>query len=327
MEIPRTNIHPVQHGDGDTEEFCVFYEIEEGSQVFTNAFMYRLSEELLKPFEDPLPTLHPYVLRLPYPAEYMCECSCQVETANLLHGFVNQQGDELIIQDRCQDRTTRIFFYHWLPEDGRYKRLGYFDAYDIRFDPEKPNRVIVDYQSRPSAEWVYRCRYRPCTEIHPNEEIPVSFYDSICDIPHKECEFEFYGDMPSPGAIRNSPYPETILLGFYKNYSDWDIAGTFFADPTDAGFCAGGRCGCTSPPEDVTEVHVEDMVVNEHGCVDRDVCYEDHPESFLYDWTLIETQVRCEPDEDGTLQDSLTWLVARIEGGGWRLDGILDDSE
>jgi hypothetical protein len=151
--------------------------------------------------------------------------------------------------------------------------------------------------------------------------------DSNCKEDYKECEFVFYRKIPSPKVIRDSHFPETILLAFYKTYSDWETVGTYFTRTVDADFCADGRCGCASPPEDVINVRVDDMVVNEHGCTSTNVCYEDHPESFLYDWAQIQVTVTCQTEDGDDPGDPVTWRVIRADGGGWRLDGILDDSE
>ncbi len=322
------DIRPIQHGSEEAQEYCVFYEVGEGIEVYTNAVMYRLADEMHSPLTVPLPSLRPYTLPLPCPSDRLCECSCHIESGNLLEGYDYQQSDELVIRDQCEDRTTRAFFYHWVPEADRYESFGYFDAYDIRFNPEITNRVTVDYQPRPGAEWVHRFVYQPCQyelDIDGLEFPTSSHYDSACGVRDKQ--FVFYGKTPSPREIRESPYLGTVLLGFYKSYSDWDVVRTFFTETVEADFCAGGRCGCTSPITDVNHVTVKDMVISEHGCVDTNVCYEDHPESFLYDWTLIEATVICETEDSEDEKDTVTWLVARVEGGGWRLVKILDEGE
>lgn len=322
LQTRRRHIRRVQHGEDEAQEFCVFYKIENGLDVYTNAVMYRLDDEILSPLTVPLASLRPYTLPSPCPSERLCECSCYIESGDLLEGFDYQQGNELVIQDRCEDRTARAFFYHWNPDADRYESWGYFDAYDIHFTLGVTNRVTVDYQPRPGAEWVHRLVYRPClTEGNPQ----FSCYSSECRAVKEE--FVFYEKAPSPRDIRESPYPETILLGFYKTYSDWDVVGTFFTETTEADFCAGGRCGCASPPEDVRYITVTDMVVSEHGCIDENVCYEDHPESFLYDWAQIEVSVTCRTEDNKDEGTSVTWLVARADGGGWRLSGILSEPE
>jgi hypothetical protein len=327
LGVRRRDIRPIQHGSEEAREYCVFYEVGEGIEIFTDALIYRLADTAISPLTASLPSLRPYTFSLPHTDTHLCECSCNVGRADLLKGYNYQQDDELIVWDQCEDRTPRLFIYHWIPEVERYESFGYFDAYDIRFNHEIPNEITVDYETRPGAEWVYRCLYEPCPGDLQIGEETLSKYNSTCPRRDFDCEFVFYGKTPSPREIRESPYLGTVLLGFYKSYSDWDVTRTFFTGTVDADFCAEGRCGCTSPLTDVNYVTVKELVIDGHGCVDTNVCYEDHPESFLYDWTLIEALVACETDENGEEERWVTWLVARVEGGGWRLVNIFDEGE
>lgn len=329
-EIRRRDIHPIRHGSEDAQEFCVFYEVEDDSEVFTDALMYRLADGAVPPLTVPLPYLRPYTLSLPETTIHFCECTCHVESGDLLGPYAHQMEDELIVQDRCGDRTTRLFIYHWIPEAKIYYLFGFFHAYDIQLEYGASNQAIVDYQPRPGAEWVHRCTYQPCDrsiDRVPGVRATAAFLDPECAKRYIKCEFVFYKKIPSPKAIRESPYPETVLLAFYKTYSDWETVSTYFTRTVDADFCADGRCGCDADPEDVISVTVNDMVVNEHGCVDTNVCYEDHPDSFLYDWARIQVSVTCQTNEDPGEELAVTWRVTRVDGGGWRLDSILDDEE
>ena len=199
LGVRRRDIRPIRHGSEEAREYCVFYEVGEGLEVYTNAVMYRLADEMHSPLTVPLPSLRPYTLPFPCSSERLCECSCRIESGNLLAPYAHQLGNELIIRDQCEDRTTRLFIYHWLSDAERYEDFGFFDGYDIHYDPGITNRITVDYQSRPGAEWVHRCLYLSYERTITRGTYAVAAQlDSHCNEEHKDCELVFYGKTPSP---------------------------------------------------------------------------------------------------------------------------------
>jgi hypothetical protein len=293
--IPPPHLEPVEiyeldtNHDGD-REWVILYrfdlpaEPEEGEGPISG-LVYPQQED-----GSPSPT--PLQLRTPHD-EYLCECECLASMENALstHPF-----EELVVRDTCNERTTRAFIFHWEPDTGQYEPKGHFigDHVQVALNTiTVTNRV--QHLSQLALELVYVPR-NGGTYYQPDGRGVVD--------PEKH-ELVFYG--PEPEHVTLSPYPEKVVLAFYKHYMEGERVAELF---TARGWeqmeqCATGRCGCLARPEDVTHVRVTHLRPQEDADPDQ---------------AVFEADIICELG-DGQLENETTvrWYLVR-QDGQWTLD-------
>jgi hypothetical protein len=204
--------------------------------------------------------------------------------------------EELVVRDTCNERTTRVFIFHWEPNTGQYESRGHFIGDRVQV---ARNTVTVTqrvpHMDQLALELVYVPR-NGGTYYQPNDRGVVA--------PEKH-ELIFYGPEPEHATL--SPYPEKVVLAFYKHYMDGERVAELF---TPTGWeqverCTTGQCGCLAEPRDVTHVRVTNLKLQE---------------GVEPDQAVFATDIICELG-DGRLENetALRWHLVR-QDGQWRLD-------
>jgi hypothetical protein len=229
---------------------------------------------------------------LPPDGDYLCECECKLAMENILSGL---EGDELVVRDRCDGETTRLTIFHWDADRNDYKSSGHFRGDHIEIEKDQ---VTVEKRQPGRAQ---------VTEVktyHPDEN--KTYYQSGEQC--RQCTEEelcfCYGEPEDVLCFR---YPEKVVLGFYSQYNDDEMATAYFVeDARDRlGRCDASECGCIAPRHQIGHVRVTQLEVALDG---------QDP-----DRAIVGVTVFCE-HRDGAEEGErrMRWHLLR-EGGCWRL--------
>jgi hypothetical protein len=213
------------------------------------------------------------------------------------------EGLELIVSDRCDDETTRLSIFHWDQDAETYQSKGHFRGGNIQVDQ---NEVRVEEPWPGRAQLAMRNTYRPRenqTYYQPGDQ-------GVC----VECEKRgIVFSHGEPVDVTCSPYPEKIVLAFYKYYTDDAKAPEYFAEGAwdRLGQCAPGRCGCTSARSDIEQVWVIDLEPeNETYSADKDL----NPDRATVRATVICERRNAAPEDARPIR----WILIR-EDDRWQL--------
>jgi len=234
-----------------------------------------------------------YELRPPA-GDYLCECECSAVMEDVLSGL---PGSELVVRDHCNDETTRLAIFYWEPNKEEYLPKGHFSGSRINVEL---NSVTLDQRLSHRAQLALRLTYYP-----DNNETYYGPFDQ--DILVTPVKYELICYQRELKDVALSPYPEKVVLAFYKHYTDDRQAPEYF---TEEGWeqlerCAAGQCGCTSARSEITHVRVTDLQSGEDIGSDR---------------ATFDLDVVCE-HRDGVLDDetSVRWYLVR-QDDRWKLD-------
>jgi len=286
-------------------EWIVFYRDGDPSENPIDAVMYRLSLEECPTSSDETPSFVAYDLRSPYDG-HMCECKCDAGRDEL---FSTYGGSELVIQDECEKKLTRLLGYRWVTETLKYELVTYFDGDRISWEPD---RVTVDDYTLGGADLSFRCTYSPL------EDVPL--FTEKDSYSKGECVFT----DGLPDDVLTSPYPEMIVLALYSQiqYTDTTKIQGYFADGAwELVDQWEGQCGCPAADSPITHVRVINMDITESRQVMRPVdqyCPPNRAIETAENRAIVTTEAVCEYGDGSEEPISVTWLLT-WEGGGWRL--------
>ncbi len=239
------------------------------------------------------PVLTPYELR-PSGGDYLCECECVAAMENVLSGLPDS---ELVVRDRCNGEITRLTIFYWEPNEKEYLPKGHFSGSRIKVEL---NNVTVDQRLSHRAQLALRLIYHP----DDNGTYYGSFDQGILAMPEK---YELVCYQAEPKDVVLSPYPEKVVLAFYRHYTDDEQISEYF---TEKGWeqleqCAAGRCGCTSARSEIIHVRVTDLRLGEDTSSDQ----------ATFDLNVICERRNGAPDDETAIR----WYLVR-QDGRWKLD-------
>ncbi|MEA3342481.1 MAG: hypothetical protein U9R15_21160 [Chloroflexota bacterium] len=294
-------------------ECIVFYRAGDPSENPIDAVAYRLIWDRYPDTSNKTPSFVAYDLEMP-PDDYMCQCECKTERADLLSAY---EGPELIIQDKCEEKWTRLHAYRWVTETMKYELLAHFDGDLIAWEPDQ---VTVDNYTLGGAGLVFRCIYSPREGALPFNEKDASVGELI-----------FPDGLPDD--VLMSPYPEVIVLAFYSHvpYADTTAIQGYFAGDAwqSVGQCEDGKCGCPTKASPIAKVRVTNMDVAESRQVispTSQYCPPDEAITAATSLAFVTAEAVCEYEGDSEEAVSVIWTLA-WKGGRWRLQGSLTPSD
>jgi hypothetical protein len=281
----------------DEQEWVILYhfDLPEGktSDSPIGAVIYQLDDR--RP-----PNITAYDLR-PQDGDYLCECTCRPTMNDVLSGL---EGDELVVRDYCDEKITRLTILRWDPDTETYLPKGHFCGHSITIDQ---NQVAVEQPLPGRAQLLMREIYHPC-ENNTSYQPGYQGTPEICE--KRELVFA-HGE---PEDVMCSPYPEKVVLAFYKHYTEDENAPTYF---TEEGWerveqCNTGQCGCRSARSEITHVRVTELVPEQETySIDK---------GLGPDRATVRVTVVCERRNDAPEdQRSMRWHLVR-EDDRWRLE-------
>jgi hypothetical protein len=237
----------------------------------------------------------------PPDSDYLCECDCKLRMEDILSGL---DGDELIIEDHCNEAIPRAAIFQWDPNEQTYESAGHFDGDNIEIDQ---NTVIVETRLQGRAQLSRIETYYP----HENK----IYYQQSGQCSLLKCrkeELAFCHGEPEDAT--RSPYPEKVVLAFYNHFAD-QTAATYFTEEGWAQVqqCGAGQCGCRSARSEILHVRVIDLTPEQESY--------SQSKDISPDRAIIRVTVVCE-NRDGASEDerSMGWRVIR-EADRWLLNG------
>jgi len=191
-------------GDGE-EEWLMFYRYDKAGGSALAAVIYDV--------RGLPPVIYPYPLRQP-DRDYLAE-SYNIKAA-MKEAIKENLGDELVIQDG--NRQVTIFRWvdelspeeqpHEGPQQG-YQCLGYFRGSEKAYvDPDTGWAVTLDRAAYERSQFVIRRAYKPKNG---------TYMEGNRLLPPEEISIDFPGEQV-PSDILETPYPEKIVLAFYKTF-------------------------------------------------------------------------------------------------------------
>lgn len=260
------------------------------------------------------PVVFPYRLLLP-DRDYLGSGDVSVEPRDVLSA---QAGAELVAQNKNSDgfvTEAAIFRWHdpfpdevWrAPEDERYYEcMGFFRTngkVDVRLDV-----VIVEELVGDRSQLARFYRYEP--------DARGSYLVGGVQIKSAEDSWIDFAFGPV-GMVLDSPYPEKIVLAFYKALGG--PVGNLEAFLSEEGkrLLAAGLpgYGCDWSPGQVEKATVHE--ISYFPGVESQVEEEEARQS------LVELKVRCESKQEGAMsQPNLVGWFMKREEGRWKMDQI-----
>jgi len=266
------------------------------------------------------PVIHPYPLRLP-DRNYLGSESVSVRPADVLSAW---SGLELVAENRnASGFVTEAAIFRWhdpfpqevwrAPEDKRYYEcMGFF-----RTDGEvtvKVDQVIVKELVGDRSQLA---RYH---EYKPDERGSYLISDArLKSVERSWIDFSF----GQTGNVLDSPYPEKIVLAFYKELGEptanlesfLSEEGRKLLDDDLPGY------GCDPwPPEQVEKTTVHE--IKYFPGVESQAKEEEAQQS------LVELKVLCQSKQGEAMQQyaHVGWFLKR-EAGRWKMDQIYRPAE
>ena len=197
-----------------------------------------------QPDENRPPNIIAHRLSLP-DDDYLCEGQCRVAMENVLSGL---EGDELVVRDYLGQQASGLTIFNW-DEGGRtYPARGHFhgDCITVTLDEITVHKSTHD-----------RAQLSTCETYHAwDNETYYQPGSAGALVPCEKMELEFSSGEPEDPLC--SPYPEKVVLAFYKHYDDDEKAPLYFDEKVRGrlGQCDAGECGCVAPRHEIAHVRV-----------------------------------------------------------------------
>lgn len=278
----------------DEQEWVVLYCFDlldktDPSGAPIGAIVYKLDDDIP-------PNIMAYELR-PRNGDYLCECKCTFAMENVLSGL---EGDELVVRDRCDEKTTSLTIFHWDSDRKEYASPGHFLGGHVEISRDQ---VIIE-ERLPG-----RAQLTKIETYYPDENRAYYQQDGQC-IPlgctEEELRF-YYGE---PEDVVCSRYPEKVVLGFYNQYNDDEKASAYFLEKARDRLrqCDASECGCIAPRHEIAHVRVTDLQL------------EPDSQTQDPDQAIVGVSVICER-RDGADEGEryMRWRLVR-EGECWKLE-------
>ena len=262
------------------------------------------------------PAIFPYPLTLP-DRDYLGSANVSVRAADVLS---KKSGVELVVENKdANGFVTEAAIFHWhdpFPdevwrahslEERYYECMGFFRTDgQIRVEVD---RVVVQELVGDRSQLARLYEYRPNSEglyLLPDGVTLTSVGKTWVD-------FAF----GQTGSVLNSPYPEKIVLAFYKSLGGPVEKLEAYLSRDGQKLLSGGLTGygCNWPPGQVKQALV------------HEITYFPGVESQVEDvesrQALVELKVQCESQGGETMfQDvHVGWFLKREEGL-WKMDRI-----
>jgi hypothetical protein len=233
----------------------------------------------------------------PPDSDYLCECECGLNMENVLSGL---EGDELVVRDRCNEEITRLTIFNWDSDRKDYVSPGHFLGGDVEISRDQ---VTIKERLPGRAQLIKIETYYPDdNKTYYRQDVPCTLLEC------REEELDFcHGE---PEDVLCSPYPEKVVLAFYKHYNDDETAPKYFTKSVREylGQCDAGGCGCIAPRHEIARVWVTDLQV------------ESDSEAQTPDRAIVDARINCER-RDGVKEGRkyIQWYLIR-EDDRWQLE-------
>jgi hypothetical protein len=242
------------------------------------------------------PNITAYDLRPP-DHDYLCECTCDLDINNVLSGL---DGNELVIRDNCGEQTSRLTIFRWDLDKKTYTSPGHFTSDHIGIGRD----VVTTTERLPG-----RAQLVMVKTYYPDDNTTYYRRDDQCSpLECEKKELDFYHGEPEDVCC--SPYPEKVVLAFYKHYNDDEKAPIYLSERAQEHFgqCDAGECGCTAPRHEIDRVRVLEL--------DPDLDDTQDP-----DRATVGAWIVCEPRSGvSEARKYVKWRLIR-EDDRWQLDG------
>ena len=250
---------------------------------------------IYQPDEESPPNIRAHNLRPP-DGDYLCECNCVFEMKSVLSGH---EGDELVIKDRCNEEISRLTIFQWASDAKAYVPRGHFIDDRIEIDQD-----VVTTTERVES----RAQLVMVKTYHPDAGKTYYQSDSQTPMPYTREALDFCHGVPKDVCC--SPYPEKVVLAFYKDYKNDEKASTYFSDSARqrTGSCDARECGCTARRYEIDRVRVLKLDPGPDDTQDQDRA-------------TVDAWIVCDLKSGMTGESNhVRWDLVR-EDGRWRLDG------
>ena len=302
--LPGRTVLSVQREDTDSDgqtEWVVFYRFD---QVGERGPVAALIYDVVRDAVSQLPLVYPYRLRTP-DQNYLAQTQPEVTLANMLPEASGTARNELIF------RTDNELAFFQLTRDPSsqpsddpplYRCIGFFRSEGgVHFDPNTFTVTVTSGAGFERSQLVTKYYYRPQAEGYfiADTTTLVSPFASAVDFPER-----------IPSDILDTPYPEKVVLAFYKTLGSPDPspAPSDYLSQQAANQFAAGTLSYGSPfPQSQTK----SAVVKELGY------YPTQDDTMS---TVVTVKVIFESQSGARSGLSeVRWTLTRVQGR-WKMD-------
>jgi len=300
--LPDKAVVNVQRADTDSDgqaEWVVFYRFDRvGGQGPVAALIYDVVEDAT----SQLPIVYPYKLRTPNET-YLAQAQPELNLVDLLPETSGTARKELLFKTGKEltfFRLNRDFPNQPADNPPMYRCVGFFRSEGgVSFDPPTQEVAVTSLSGFERSQLVTKHFYKPEADGYfiTGTTTLVSPYASAIDFP-----------QGIPSDILDTPYPEKIVLAFYKLIGQDNTKLAEYLTPQAAKELSEGKLKFGSPWSlDKTKF----AVVQELGYYPT----QDNSQS-----TVVTVQVffRSTADEKSSLVP-VRWTMVRVENR-WKMD-------
>lgn len=218
--LPSKNVLDVVRKDTDTdghEEWVVFYRFD---QVGGGGPVAALIYDVVSDPSSLLPLAYPYKLRTPH-EDYLAQGQPEVTLVDIVTESSGTERKEVLFKT-----ANELVFFQVngnlvnQPRDDPplYRCIGFFRSRDgVSFNPENLEVAVTSRDEYERSQLVTRRYYKPAADGYfiTGTTMLVSPFESAVDFPEG-----------IPTDILGTPYPEKIVLAFYKTFGKADAKPT-----------------------------------------------------------------------------------------------------
>ncbi len=199
------------------DEWIVFYRFD---QVGTGGPVAAIIYDAALEQASQLPVLYPFKLRTP-DQNYLSEVVPEVTMVNILTEGNSIARDELVFSTDREVAIFRISRDPAIPPTDNpplYRCIGFFRSDRVSFDPVTFQVIVTSYSGFERSQLVTKRYYKP--ENPPNADGYFLTGTTTLPTPY---EYEVDFREPLTTAVLETPYPEKIVLAFYKSLGQGSI--------------------------------------------------------------------------------------------------------
>jgi hypothetical protein len=330
---PQFQLHRVVRLDTDndgTEEWVVFYRFDLGGRSPIAGAVYDTDR-------GSPPVIYPYLLH-PVARDYLSEDGIAVEMSNVIpEPDVQPPRLELLVWGKTGDTRTELSIFRQLdryytqdvqgyrpwepPTDSphRYELVGFFrgNAGVSLNAAADPPRVVVKHRdvferSQLAVRRTYVAQGGTFLRVRSPEKLEP--FDPI------ESTLDFLGGIPA--NVAESPYPEKIVLAYYRAFGNRDLAYGLLSSRGQSQYGKEQVAGCYRPAGELSAIQVDGLAyvplrenAEQFGAEGVD---ETHPRETSQN-AQVTIGFRCQPKQSSDEPHVVCWTLVP-EAGRWKLD-------
>jgi hypothetical protein len=236
----------VQREDTDSDgadEWIVFYRFD---QVGTGGPVAAIVYDAAMDTALQLPVLYPFKLRTP-DQNYLAEVVPDVTLVNILTEGSSKARNELVFSTEREVAIFRLSRDPAIPPTDNpplYRCVGFFRSDRVTFDPTSLQVVVTSFAGFERSQLVTKRYFKPDNSINADGYFAAGTTTLL-----NPYDYEVDFREPVTEKVLDTPYPEKILLAFYKSLgqSDAKPTATEYLSSQAAGEFKAGRLRTGSP--------------------------------------------------------------------------------